>query len=146
MLLEPRDKWFINSSNVLIPKEVIGLLQLGEGFCLSPDNKSDLFIQYIKHIENNFSRFKQQQSCVNNLRFQLFNFLKPLHKLEHSRSNTDLQVLDAVSATKKFIKDHPKVLFTRADKGNTVVVLNKRNYMSKMKTCLSDSDTYTILY
>jgi len=142
MLLEPRDKWFINSSNVFIPKEVIGLIQLGEGFCLPPDNKSDLFIQYIKNIENNFSRFKQQQSCVNNLRLQLFNFLKPLHKLDQCRSSTDLQILDAVSATKKFIKDNPEVLFTRADKGNTVVALNKTDYMSKMKACLSDSDTY----
>jgi len=145
LLFEPRDKWFINASNVLIPKEVIGLLQLGEGFCLPPVNRSDLFIQYIKNFENNFSRFRQQQSCINNLRFQLFNLLKPIHKLELSRSNIDLQILDSVSSTKSFIKDNPNVLFTRADKGHTVVALNRGEYLSKMKACLSDSDTYIVL-
>jgi len=32
-LLEPREKWFINTCNTQIPNEMIGLLQLDEGFC-----------------------------------------------------------------------------------------------------------------
>jgi len=141
-LLEPREQWFYNTTKTPIPNKVIGLLQLGEGFCLPPDNKEHLFIEYIKHIENNFSKFKQQQSCVNTMRIQLFNFLKPLHNLDHVRSNIDLEILDAVSFTKKFIKENPELLFTRADKGNTVVALDRTDYMNKMKACLSDSNTY----
>jgi len=37
-LLDPREKWFVNNSNSHIPNEVIGLLQLGEGFCLPPND------------------------------------------------------------------------------------------------------------
>jgi len=46
--LEPREKWFVNTSNVSIPNDVIGLLQLGEDFCLPPENKSDLFIDQLE--------------------------------------------------------------------------------------------------
>jgi len=37
-LLEPREKWFINTCSTQILNDVIGLLQLGEGFCLPPTN------------------------------------------------------------------------------------------------------------
>jgi len=43
MLLEPREKWFINTSKVFIPNDVIGLLQLGEGFCLPSENKAFIY-------------------------------------------------------------------------------------------------------
>jgi len=36
-------------------------------------------------------------------------------------------------------------LFTRADKDNTVVALDKTDYISKMEDCLSDVNIYTIL-
>jgi len=71
MLLEPREKWFVNISNTVIPNDVIGLLQLGEGFCLPPDNKMNLLIEYIKHIENSFMRLKQRHSCINTIRSHL---------------------------------------------------------------------------
>jgi len=48
----------INTINFYVPNEIIGLLQLGEDFCLPPDNKSDLIIEYIKHFENGFLRLK----------------------------------------------------------------------------------------
>jgi len=79
------------------------------------------------------------------MRSQLFNFLKPLHKLEQCNFNIDSEILDAVSITKRFIKNNPNILFTRADKGNTVVALDKNDYVKNMEDCLSDSDTYTVL-
>jgi len=44
-------------------------------------------------------------------------------------------------ATKEFIKEHPSVFFTRADKGN-VTAMNKDTYRNKMIELLSDSSTY----
>jgi len=93
-------------------------------------------------IENNFSRFKQQQACVSSMRSQFLNFLKSLDNLDHCRTDIDLKILDAVSFTTKFIKDNPDISFTRADKGNTVVALDRVNYLNKMEAYLSDSDTY----
>jgi len=37
------------------------------------------------------------------------------------------------------------VIITRADKGNTVVTLDKMDYTDKMERNLSDTDTYILL-
>jgi len=145
MPLVPREGWFLNTCNIHIPTEVSGLLQLGEGFCCPPDNKTELLTAYIKHIESNFLKCKKQQACITSMRIQFFNFLKSLNKLEHHRSDMDERILDAVHVTKKFVKDNPDILFTRADKGNTVVALDRSDYIKKMEAYLSDTDTYTEL-
>jgi len=49
-LLEPKDKWFINTSGTHIPKKVIVLLQLGENFCLPTLNKDRDIAECIKSV------------------------------------------------------------------------------------------------
>jgi len=78
------------------------------------------------------------------MRSQFVNFLKPIHKLDLHMSDTDLKIMDAVSSTKKFVKDNPNILFTKADKGNTVIALDRNEYIENMETLLSYSDTYII--
>jgi len=114
-------------------------------FCPPPDNKTNLLIEYIKHTENSFMRFKQWHSCVNTMRSQFVNFLKPIRKLDVHRSDTDCKIIELRFEHKKFIKDNPNIIFTRADKGNTVVALDRSEYVRNMETCLSDPDTYIIL-
>jgi len=143
--LVPKNNWFVNSTNIHIPIEVSNLLQLGEGFCLPPENKEELIIEYIKYIENNFSKFKQQQACINSMRIQFFNFLKSLKKLDRFRTEIDKEILDSVHTTKKFIKNNPDILFTRADKGNIVIALDRNEYIHKMESYLRDADTYILL-
>lgn len=43
--------------------------------------------------------------------------------------------------TKQFIKNHPEVVITRADKGNVTVVLNRVDYIQKMESLISDDKT-----
>jgi len=142
--LEPREKWFINTSNSFIPKEVISLLQLGEDFCLPPTNSSDSITQCVKHIENNFSRL-QGYNCKNNLRNQIFPFINNLNKIDIIKNETEIKLIAAKKITSRFIKNNPDILFTRADKGNTVVALDRIEYISRMEDSLSDTNTYTIL-
>jgi len=143
-LLEPREKWFLNTCNTKIPDEVAGLLQLGEDFCLPPTDSTDVITQCIKHIENNFSRF-QGNNYIKKFRTQIFPFLNNLQNIENHHSVTDFKIIQAIRNTNKFVKNHPDVLFTRADKGNTVVALDRMEYISKMEECLSDTNTYSIL-
>jgi len=143
-LLEPRDKWFINTSKSLIPNEVIGLLQLGEEFCLPPTNSIDSITQCVKHIENNFSRL-QGYNCINNLRNQIFPLINNLNKIDIIKNETEIKLITAKKITSRFIKNNPDILFTRADKGNTVVALDRFEYNLRMEDCLSDTNTYTIL-
>jgi len=43
---------------------------------------------------------------------------------------------------KLFIKKHSSIIFTRADKGNITVALDKNEYITKMEDILHDQDTY----
>jgi len=44
----------------------------------------------------------------------------------------------------QFIKNNPQIIFTRADKGNTTVILERNEYINKMKNMLQDKETYTL--
>jgi len=41
--------------------------------------------------------------------------------------------------------NNPNILFTRADKGNVTVALNKNVYIDKIVSMLQDKDTYSII-
>jgi len=45
--------------------------------------------------------------------------------------------------TKKFIKNNPNIIFTRGDKGNITVALERDNYLNIIEEMLNDTDTYT---
>jgi len=97
--LDPKDKWFINTSGTHIPKEVIGLLQLGENFCLPTINKDRDIVECIKSVENNFNRLRINNS--NTFRNMLFPLIKDIKN--DNKSRLDLDILASVSSMKKFI-------------------------------------------
>jgi len=47
--------------------------------------------------------------------------------------------------TVKFCKNNPNVIFTRADKGNVTVAIDKIDYLNKMETMLKDQNTYMLI-
>jgi len=47
--------------------------------------------------------------------------------------------------TKNFCRKNRDVIFTRADKGNVTVALNKSTYIKKMEDALQNTNTYTIV-
>jgi len=138
-LFEPREKWFVNISKTHIP-----FLQLGEGFSLPPTNPNDLIIEYIKHIENNLSKF-QRHNFTTMFRSQVCSFVNNINYIDKHRTDTDRKIIDTLLVTKTFINDNPDIIFTRADKGNTVVALDRTDYKYKMDLLLSDTTTYSIL-
>jgi len=139
-LLEPKKAWFVNISNTSIPNNVIGLLRLGEGFCLPIQNKDRNIVECIKSVENNFYKHRSSNNIFRNKVFPLIKSIK-----NNNRSKTDLDTLSATSFTKRFVSCNPSVIFTRADKGNTVVALDRIDYINKMKKNLSDTNTYILI-
>jgi len=136
--LEPKEKWFTNTSGKNIPKEVIGLLQLGENFCLPSSNTDRDTVECIKSFENSLNRIRSNNR--NTLRNTLFPLIKNIKN--DNKSSLDLDILASVSSTKKFIVNNPDVIFTKADKGNTTVALDRMDYIKKMEINLSDNNTY----
>jgi len=61
----------------------------------------------------------------------------------NTSSNLNNQLINKwISSTKKFAKTNPNIMFTKADKGNITVVLDK-DYILKVENMLSNENTYS---
>jgi len=58
------------------------------------------------------------------------------------KESTDIQIIDLIKITNKFIKNNLNIIFTRADKGNITVALEKSEYLNKIEEMLNDTETY----
>jgi len=139
------DKWFINLSGVTIPKEVQQLLQLGDRFALPTMNSNlhNTIIEIIKQTENNITNLKN--ICENDIRNRTISGINKLYYNDKPMNHIDALLENWLHITKNFIKSHPNILFTRADKGNTTVALDRNKYCSQMETLLHNKDTYEIV-
>lgn len=71
-------------------------------------------------------------------------FHKFLHH-NHKFNPIDDRITKMYKATKLFQKDNPNILFTRADKGNVMVALDKEVYTQKTEELLLDENTYCVV-
>jgi len=107
-------------------------MQLGENFALPSYNKEKVIIELIKSIECNTSKFDIGTQLILRNRFipTINNFLA----LSSPITNQELK--DLMKSVKIFIKNNPDTLFTRADKGNTTVILERKDYNKKINDML----------
>jgi len=61
-----------------------------------------------------------------------------------TRNNLINQKLhNLIKSSKNFIKNNLHIIFIRAEKGNTTVILELNDYNKKINDMLLDTDTYT---
>lgn len=53
-----------------------------------------------------------------------------------------IDLSNMVTLVKKFLRDNDDIFVTKADKGQCTVIMNKKDYLEKMETLLSDEATY----
>jgi len=140
-----QDEWFVNLSDVEFPSEVQRLLQLGDRFGLPPFEhlKKRNTINFIKHIENNIHKLKLNDENNVNIRNLSVSFIYKFNNI--SLLHNDRILLTMYNSTRTFLKQHPEVLVTRADKGNITVALNYNKYITQMEDMLSDISTYEVI-
>ncbi|XP_011858662.1 PREDICTED: uncharacterized protein LOC105556190 [Vollenhovia emeryi] len=143
ILKNTNEKWFINLTNITIPNKVSNLLQLGENFSL-PDslNKRKAIHEYIKDLESGTHHSQL------NKKISLRNTVLPLFQNYINEKKLDPQeerLKHMVDSTTTFCKTNPDILFTRADKGNVTVAIEKNLYVNKMLDILNDRETYEIV-
>lgn len=118
-------------------------MQLGKNFSLPTINREIITTEFIKYVEHNIDKLPRN-ICVT-----ISNRVAPiLNNLAHysfKSSPVDRELTTASLVTRKFIKDNPDVIFTRADKGNVTVAVNKVDYLKNMDALLNDNATYTIV-
>jgi len=129
-----RKNWFLNLSSISIPFEVQCLLQLGQNFSLPTLNIKYNVLELIKNIENNIK--KLNIDIQSNIRNHTIPIILKLFAIppqnNNNQKNINNKLLALVKSAKSFIKNHPYLLFTRADKGNCTVALDNNLYMNKM--------------
>lgn len=132
-----------NLSSADIPGEVQGLLQLGDNFCLPIGSNEKAIVEMVKNIEHNIRRLPiGDQIAIRNRSAPIINKMAG-HSFGVSEGDETL--IRAANITKEFLRENPNVIFTRADKGNVTVALDREIYLKKMTDMFSDESTYLIL-
>jgi len=116
-------------------------MQLGENFSLPTKNKEKVAIELIKNIECNTSKFDIDTQLT--LRNRFIPAIKNLPFLDNRINLINQKLHNLLKSSKYFIKNNPHIIFTRADKGNTTVILECNDYNKKINDMLLDTDTYT---
>lgn len=64
---------------------------------------------------------------------------------QHNRTYFDSIININLQKTKNFLKKHPDLLVTKADKGNCTILIDKHDYIQKVKIALQTYSTYNIV-
>jgi len=139
-LNQTNKKWFMNLTNVTIPTEVSNLLQLGGNFSLPVDKstKKNIIHEFIKDIKNHNRYITEiEKSKIRNTTIPFFHRL--IHK-KVSENKIDKTLISLKNSTLRFCKNNPNIIFTRADKGNVTVAVNREEYINKIELMLQDKD------
>jgi hypothetical protein len=136
------NKWFLNLTQQSIPESVSNLVQLGEEFCLPiSQNKKEVVHEFIKDVESNIiqKKIKKDTNIRNIVIPRLYKYLDSYT----SKDSIDAKLISMSRSTSQFCKNNPNILFTRANKGNVVVALDRESYIEKMELTLNDISTYS---
>jgi len=100
-------------------------------------------IEFIKDIEgkelrhNNNQRLKIRNTVVT----QLQKFMNNKQQV----NNIHMELNKLMQVTKSFCKNNTDILFTKADKGNITVTLDRAHYIDSVNEMLKDPTTYEII-
>ena len=122
---------------------MIDIVSLGPNFSHTRRVSKDDVLSSIKNIEQCLYSLDVEMSIKNDIREKVTENLNWTLKKQTQISTEERNFTKKLIATNKFLKNNPNIMFTKADKGNVTVCLNKSDYTSKMLELLSDQNTYT---
>lgn len=134
-------KWFMNVSDVDIPKEVSEFLSLGPKFGVSPTVRDFETKNFLADVECIVSDIPDDNK--NNIRAKITNNVTNFLNQIKTKPLTNLQ--QSFKNTKKFLEENKELYILKADKGGCTVAMSRRDYIEKTETMLGDDSTYKIL-
>jgi len=102
--------------------------------------KNTAIHEFIKDVESDLAlKRSEKQTFIRNMAISHFyKFLKSTPPLDpHVKKLAHLH-----NVTKRYLQNNPNIIFTKADKGNITVALDKRSYIEKVEELLKDTNTY----
>lgn len=138
-----RKKWVENLSDENIPDNVVEVLSLGPNFALPYNEKNFPIVPIITAVESSIDKIDTEDK--KEIREIVCNTLNNF-KNKTQKENENLKTLrKKVKETNIFLKNHPNIKVTKADKGNKTVLIQKNQYEQKMDNILKDESTYKIM-
>lgn len=136
-------RWFLNLTNVNFPPNVQYLLSLGEKYNLPYSNKLFPLKQIIVDVEYIIDQIEDEDLKVET-RNKAINVITNYINTQKGKNKTIINktIFSDITSTHKFLKNHNDIIITKADKGNTTVVMYKCEYVDKALLLLNDSTTY----
>ena len=141
------NKVIFNHSNVVLSIREKFLLSFGLDFCLPIYKPS--FFKYFLAFENVVDRIKNCKlangysferviDCIRSVSYREFYGFKPYNVFSPIFTRADISILKNLGKNKD-------VVICRPDKGRGVVLLNRKDYINKMKDILNDFTKFTKL-
>ena len=139
-----KDRAVVNLTNITIPEGVTNLLGLGPKFAINPpQTHRQTFVDIITDTEYVLSDiFKDSEDERNEKRQMTNNILTNFRNKPHNTDNSTTQLHGEYNKTRRWLKEHPEVIVTFADKGNKTVFIDRNEYDTKMKDILGNVDIY----
>ncbi len=140
---ETNNKWINNLTNVEIPDNVMNILQLDEKFNLPTELNKLPVDDIVANLEPAIQELEPEERMTarNRLCNALTNFKKGPRRFTTYEKIIRKHFLEA----KTFLKQHPDILVTSADKGKITVLMSKLDYDARMSVLLNEKSTYEII-
>lgn len=131
-------EWIENTTNTNIPDYLERTLMLGPNFNVHvPD--STPYVKLISEMESGIKLKENADDIRSEMTLAISNYINYHKQPRHRR---DDWIIKDIRKSQKFLKDHPELIITRADKGSKTVILSSNEYDEKMMGLLSDTQTY----
>lgn len=130
--------WVENTTNTPIPEYLERTLMLGPNYNV-PNRGNFPYIETVAEIDKAIKHKDNVEEIRADVATAMSNFLNFNNQPRHHQQEW---IAKEVGKSKKFLKENPELLITKADKGNKTVILSTTEYEEKMEEMLQDTNTY----
>ncbi|XP_062704193.1 uncharacterized protein LOC134286577 [Aedes albopictus] len=121
-------EWIENTTNVELPDFVERTLLLGPNFNIQ-NKKTIPYVRFVADVETAIRRIPEAEHIRGEISTIMSNYVN-YQRQPMTKENE--WILKDVLKSRKFLKEHPELYVTKADKGNKTVVLAASEYREKM--------------
>ncbi|XP_062709768.1 uncharacterized protein LOC134288566 [Aedes albopictus] len=131
-------EWVENTTEAAIPDYLERTLMLGPNYNV-PNRGNFPYIETVAEIDRAIKNKDNVEEIRAEVATAMSNFINYNNQPRHHQQEW---IAKDVGRSRKFLKEHPNILLTKADKGNKTVILSSEEYEEKMEGMLQDAETY----
>lgn len=136
--MNTEEEWVENTTATRIPDFVQRTLSLGPNF--NVQNKRKLpYVEMVAGIEKSIRHKENADEIRGEVATAITNHINYMRQPRHGK----LEWIEKdIAASRRFLKENPNLLITKADKGNKTIIMEADEYHTKMTELLNDEETY----